>query len=693
MGQEIRFPHSLNGLVRLTNDELLALTVRDGVWIVNSKGRKLRPCAWAGPALVSITMGVQDRQGRAWLGGESGLYEVLDIATNPHLERKDRIGNSSIVSVLDLALDREGRLWVAHPNGLSCLQGQKWIEISLQDPSKGVGSLAVAEKSIWLTSLTPGFFSRLDPRRTSTPGSPEFDETRFDSSNGHLVPTSVWLHTDSRKWIWRATEDGVMVARADKTEPLHWLHLGSANGFPWGRLRREGFAETGDGRVWLMGLRQSAKLMPDGMWFSPSRDGSRPVMSHFSQTGRNATVKVGGIGANDLFNFPIQYRLLGLHEDWRGSQNGNLVFSNLPDDLYRLEVRFGGDSSAATTAHEFRVGPDHRGLLVKIFIGSLALALAAWGTSHLIMVRRWHHKRNKAKFLLQHTRQFPNIQTDALSPDNVLLDRYVVCREIARGGFSLVYQAWDRQLRSFVAIKLVPMRPDIESWLRQRHAQEIAALSSINHPRVVPILDSWVGSKGECLIVMPYLEGPSLRDKLDSESLSSLQAASILIGIAEALEASHRVGVIHLDVKPENILVVGDSSPVLLDFGTSGFRGPEQSLAVTRMLAGSAHDMAPERLTGHYSSASDIYSLGVVAVELFTGKHPVEFQNGSFDPAFELELRSLLAPNWSIAASPLAAAISEALRPIPRTRPSSVLQWASSIAALADQARGPRMDV
>lgn len=673
--KRVDFAHRLNGLVRVDANRLLALTVKDGVWVIEPDGKKIVLCNWPDGPVVGLTMGLRDRGGRIWLGGDIGLYEVVDWETAPRIEKRPIADGVAIESVQDMALDTEGRLWVAHTKGLCFRQGEGWGTFRFAGGEKGIGSLAMAGQSMWVTSFAPGFFARLDREGAG------WKENRFALANGYGNVKSVWVQVDSRGWIWRAKDDGVMVAQGGRTGPLDWLELNSAKGFDLGRLRKEGFAELPDGRVWLMGLRQSMKLKPEAAWFQLAVPGAKPLMDELLVTPQGVTVQVGGLGSNDLLEYPIQYRLRPLFERWRGSKDGRLEFRDLRDGDYHLEVRFGGDDKASVLEHDFQVGK--RRTIAWGWIGGalVAGALALWGISRTLWVRRWRHQRAKARFV---KKQESADLCDFPEPGEVVQGRYEIVREAAIGGFSRVFEAVRREDGLRIAIKMVALRRGQESWLRARYAHELAALGSVDDVGVVKLLDSWVGLSGELVLVMPFVEGVSLRDLLSKGRVNSEDALLVLEGVARALEAIHRVGMVHLDLKPENILLAEGMRPVLIDLGTSGFRGSEDELTMTRMLTGSAPYMAPERLTGHYSTASDVFSLGVVALELFSGRQTVDFALGWYEPGFQAELTRCLEDRWAERAGALAALLIEALQPSPRLRPSSASEWVNAIRKIAD---------
>jgi serine/threonine protein kinase/Tol biopolymer transport system component len=205
-----------------------------------------------------------------------------------------------------------------------------------------------------------------------------------------------------------------------------------------------------------------------------------------------------------------------------------------------------------------------------------------------------------------------------------LSSRYAIERELGAGGMATVYLAHDVRHDRKVALKV--LRPELAAVLgADRFVQEIKTTASLQHPHILPLFDS--GEADSFLYyVMPYIEGETLRDKLDREKqLGVDEAVKITSEIADALNYAHRNNVIHRDVKPENILL-HDRRPMVADFGialavsaAAGGRMTETGLSL-----GTPHYMSPEQATAEKdpSNRSDIYSLGAVLYEMLTGDPP-----------------------------------------------------------------------
>jgi len=213
--------------------------------------------------------------------------------------------------------------------------------------------------------------------------------------------------------------------------------------------------------------------------------------------------------------------------------------------------------------------------------------------------------------------------------------------------------------------------------VRHRFAQEVAALHTLNHPGLVRLLDSWISPEGEPCLAMEYLEGPTLRELLTKAgTFAPEQLAGIVEQLGDAVGAIHERGIVHRDLKPENIIVLGIGTPdqrtVVIDFGSSALRGKAEDQENTITLTGSLHYIAPERLGGQYSSASDLYSLGVIVLEMGSGKRPAEMDVTPLEPEF-IQLTSL----WAGTAA--AETLVSALQHQPSRRPPRVTDWAEEL--------------
>jgi serine/threonine protein kinase/tetratricopeptide (TPR) repeat protein len=205
-----------------------------------------------------------------------------------------------------------------------------------------------------------------------------------------------------------------------------------------------------------------------------------------------------------------------------------------------------------------------------------------------------------------------------------LADRYIIEREIGRGGMATVYLAHDIKHDRKVAVKV--LHPELAAVLgSDRFLNEIKITAKLQHPHILPLHDSGAAD-GFVYYVMPYVEGESLREKLERDKELSLgEAVEITKAVAGALDYAHRHDVIHRDIKPENILLQ-DGQPVVADFGIALAVSASAGARVTAtgLSLGTPEYMSPEQATGDrvLDARSDVYALGCVLYEMLLGQTP-----------------------------------------------------------------------
>src|SRR4051812_38013016 len=213
----------------------------------------------------------------------------------------------------------------------------------------------------------------------------------------------------------------------------------------------------------------------------------------------------------------------------------------------------------------------------------------------------------------------PFVELNAALPSH-----YVIDRELGRGGMALVYLARDTRHERFVALKTV--RPEIAISLgRERFLREIKLAARLQHPNILPVYDSGDAS-GTLYYVMPFVEGESLRDRLEREpQLPIDDALQITREVADALSYAHSHDVVHRDIKPENIMLSGGHA-IVADFGIARAvdAAGGDKLTETGLAIGTPTYMPPEQLagTGKVDRRSDIYSLACVLYETLAGQPP-----------------------------------------------------------------------
>ncbi len=218
---------------------------------------------------------------------------------------------------------------------------------------------------------------------------------------------------------------------------------------------------------------------------------------------------------------------------------------------------------------------------------------------------------------------------------NELNGRYLIERELKRGGFGIVYLARDLQLHSRPVVVKVLLEDAYKSeYVVQKFRQEMEALSRIDHPGVVGIIDSGELPDSKPFIAMQYVDGSTLRSVMKPEGMDLEKSADIIRQIGRALTAAHDKGVFHRDLKPENVMLQelghGEQQVKVIDFGIAKIKDSLVAPSTdTNISAGTVSYMAPEQLSGRpVSAATDVFSLGEIAYEMLTGRKPFNPETG-----------------------------------------------------------------
>jgi serine/threonine protein kinase/tetratricopeptide (TPR) repeat protein len=211
--------------------------------------------------------------------------------------------------------------------------------------------------------------------------------------------------------------------------------------------------------------------------------------------------------------------------------------------------------------------------------------------------------------------------------------RYRIIREIGRGGMGAVFLAErsDGEFQQQLALKIV-RRSFADSDLARRFRQERQILASLNHPNIARLIDGGVSEDGEPFLAMEYVEGVRIDDYCDTHGLSIDERLQVFLAVCRGVAYAHQNLIVHRDIKPSNILVTKDGVPKLLDFGIAKLVNPEvdhgSAETVTGLRAMTLDYASPEQVLGvNVTTASDVYSLGVLLYELLTGQRPHSLKN------------------------------------------------------------------
>ncbi|MBL7960817.1 serine/threonine-protein kinase [bacterium] len=254
------------------------------------------------------------------------------------------------------------------------------------------------------------------------------------------------------------------------------------------------------------------------------------------------------------------------------------------------------------------------------------------------------------------------------------ISHYKIIDKVGEGGMGIVYKAQDLNLDRFVALKFLPERLSNSEQDRARFLQEAKAASALNHPNICTIHGIEEHDK-QMFIVMELVEGQTLNEK--KSSISFKQAIDIGIQLAEGLAVAHEKGIVHRDIKPDNIMIRKDGIAQIMDFGLAKLRGVSR-LTKEGSTVGTAGYMSPEQVQGQDADhRSDIFSLGVLLYELFTGQLPFR---GVHETALMYEIVNVDPPPMSSIKPDidpsLDAIILECMEKDPNERTQSVKQIA-----------------
>jgi serine/threonine protein kinase len=211
------------------------------------------------------------------------------------------------------------------------------------------------------------------------------------------------------------------------------------------------------------------------------------------------------------------------------------------------------------------------------------------------------------------------------------IKHYEIIRLIAKGGMGEVYLARDTILDRKVALKFLPDELEDDPRTRERFLREAKSAAALDHPFICQIHETGELG-GKAFIVMEYVEGPTLKEKMESAKLPLKEALQIALEVAEALEDAHDKGIVHRDLKPANIILTPQGHAKVMDFGLAKHFLPSgvglsrtltRSITGESSIAGTVAYMSPEQARGdNVDGRSDIFSLGIILDEMVSGEHP-----------------------------------------------------------------------
>jgi serine/threonine-protein kinase len=275
---------------------------------------------------------------------------------------------------------------------------------------------------------------------------------------------------------------------------------------------------------------------------------------------------------------------------------------------------------------------------------------------------------------------------DLLVPGSILGGRYRVDRRVGEGGAGMVYRAEHLVLRQPVAIKVLRAGVAAIPEMGKRFLREVTVAARLDHPNVVTMHDSGRLDDGSLYYVMEFLDGESLAALNRRGRLPLARAVDLACQLLDALGHAHARGVVHRDVKPDNVVLVrrGDAEVVkLVDFGLASDEEATEKLTATGIAFGTPEYLSPEMATGkHLDGRADLYAVGVMLFEMLSGRRPFEDPN----PAALLRAHavapvpspSALAPEAAIPPA-VESLILRSLAKSPADRPATAAQFKQAL--------------
>jgi eukaryotic-like serine/threonine-protein kinase len=212
----------------------------------------------------------------------------------------------------------------------------------------------------------------------------------------------------------------------------------------------------------------------------------------------------------------------------------------------------------------------------------------------------------------------------------LLNNRYLLHEQLGRGGMAIVYRARDTMLERSVAVKVLRENYSRDSAFLERFRQEAKAAANLSHPNIVTVHDFGL-DKGQLFIVMEYVPGSDLKTLIKQRGrFTPEEAVPLLIQACAGIGYAHRAGLVHCDVKPQNMLVTPDMRLKVADFGIARALSTIHPEEQSEVIWGSPQYFSPEQASGAAPSpASDVYSLGIIMYEMLTGSLPFHADNAA----------------------------------------------------------------
>jgi serine/threonine protein kinase len=279
-----------------------------------------------------------------------------------------------------------------------------------------------------------------------------------------------------------------------------------------------------------------------------------------------------------------------------------------------------------------------------------------------------------------------------MAVSTLVADRFELLAEAGKGAMGSVHRARDRKTGNQVAVKILILDRDLDIG---RFGREAALLSQLHHPNIVGYVSHGTTADGQHFLAQEWVDGLTLRTQLKTIGVSAQEAVTMARGIADALAAAHKLGVLHRDVKPENLILAGGEPEQikLVDFGIARTTDEAARLTRTGLMIGTPAYMSPEQARGEsqLGPGVDVWALGCVLYEMLSGRTPYAGQTPMAIRAKVLfDMHQPLAPQCPEAPAALAELVESMLMKDAAGRPATGAEVAAALRAVPPVSGGPR---
>ncbi len=629
--------------------------------------------------------------GEIWLGRE-GMDRVVQHG-NQFALHPENLPSGHVVSIhYDNAHDA---LWACDGADLFFRKDGVWGQITQQNGLLNLSCSAIgtqANGDVWM-GYNVEAFSWIQNPASAHP------VVRNYTQGLNTVAANQGVHflsVDQRGWLWRGN-DVLYIAAPEAAKAGEWLRIDERDGVPPPIVSGNPFVSDPDGSVWFGTATGVAHFSPPEDFatsfpappifvagFTVSQ-GAAVIANGIGPVPRNTSIvaHIGSLQFDRRAALRIRYRLLPEQAAWTYTDNLNPALGKLGWGHHTLQVQ----AQLATGPWSPLVEQSLAVPWPLWFSWPFLLLMGTTGTGIGLGAAQWNKRqRFKREVMLPDLSAW---RMGALSPETepligtVIEGRYEIGHILSVGGFATVARARDLHNEGkLCAIKIFRYELGDQAWVRHRFGQEVAALERLSHPNIVRITGhGWVVS-GAPFLVMEFIHGQSLRERLEQGALPRKLIAIFLRQIAGALQLLHQSTIYHRDLKPENLMIRSgagsDQQIVLIDFSIAIVKSPDQTFHGISRVAGTLEYMAPEQVIGYADSGTDIYSVAKILIEMITGLRWTElFPAATLD--LPEQIRGYFTINTGIFEQDSINLIVSALAFDPANRPKNAAEFAEPI--------------